>query len=210
MIPESKDLNRLLKSSAEFVDFELYLATGLENSLADQLGLSAEEVMCVVQLDEEPIKSLEGDFLVLSYSGRIYPPSVDKEGSPLKDPDFEGAVEEFFKKEKIEFSFLETEILSFTCSLPSVFMGVPKESAPAGDQANQDSTDTQTEKPGTPEASEQPEDSEDSEPADAADFIKSIEKELGETEEAEEKASDTEPKEAPEEPKETAEPEEAT
>lgn len=207
MLPEAIDLNDLLKRSAEFVDFELYLSTGVENSLAEQLGLSADEVMCVVQLDDSPIKEIENKLLTLSYSGRVYPPSVDKDGEPLVDPDYKGALEAFFKEEGIDFALSETEVLSFTCSLPSAFLGVSGEE-PEDAESEEGAGGPEEEK--GPEAegptAEEPEPS----AGDAADFIKSLEEESEPAPEAEVADEPKDQEKEAEEPKEADKPEETT
>jgi len=137
--PAPIDLNDLIgKMSPEFTDLELYLADGVANSLVTTFGLDADTLQVVVILDQEAVARITGNQVVLSFSGRVYPPTVDANGQPLVDPDFKTPIIDFFQKESIEFKFADTQLMSFTCLVPAIDVNERAPEEPKDDEDHQE------------------------------------------------------------------------
>ena len=199
--PAPIDLNDLIgQMSPEFTDLELYLADGVANSLVTTFGLDADTLQVVVILDQEAVARITDNQIVLSFSGRVYPPTVDANGQPLVDPDFKAPITDFFKEESIEFKFADTQLMSFTCLVPAIDVNerAPGEPEDDKEEAGEASGD---EDGGSEPKDEKPEESDGAEPKEGSgdgqnnvnDFLDSLETDTAEKPEEKPEEAASEP-----------------
>lgn len=153
------EINSVLKSCRDwFVDFEVYIGTGLSEHLKAAFPIKPEDAIVIVDLDEDNVvHSVANDALVLRYNGRFFIPDTDKNDTKLayKSEDWEESVKGWFLKETIQVTTLiKAGILRFTALVPSITLpagaGAPEE-APKATEDTKEPTEDATETPDEPD-----------------------------------------------------------